>query len=88
MKCANCNNDAVYVYRITEGKFTPYCTKDLPKFLESRRKAGLLETTEDHDSLVTEGLKTLIKIPETTQPEEVAPVVEKVVKKAAKKKAE
>jgi len=44
MKCANCNNDAQYVYKITNDHTILYCAKDLPKFLDERRKAGLLET--------------------------------------------
>ncbi len=45
MKCANCSNDAMYVYRITKSKSVYYCGKDLPSFLEDRRKAGLLDLT-------------------------------------------
>jgi hypothetical protein len=46
MKCANCLNDAMYVYRITKTESVYYCGKDLPSFLEDRRKAGLLNITE------------------------------------------
>jgi len=46
MKCANCSNDALYVYRITKEKSVHYCGKDLPSFLEDRRKAGLLNITQ------------------------------------------
>jgi hypothetical protein len=46
MKCANCSNDAMYVYRITKSNAVYYCGKDLPSFLEDRRKAGLLNITE------------------------------------------
>jgi len=45
MKCANCVNDAMYVYRITKLDSVYYCGKDLPSFLEDRRKAGLLSIT-------------------------------------------
>lgn len=45
MKCANCSKDAMYVYRITKSKSVYYCGKDLPSFLEDRRKAGLLNIT-------------------------------------------
>lgn len=87
MKCANCNNPAVYVYRITADKFTPYCEKDLPLFLDGRRKAGLLETTEEHKAIVVEGTKELIS--ETSIPVVEEPVVEppKPVKKVSKKQA-
>lgn len=46
MKCANCDKDAFYVYQITKQKEVLYCGKHLPNFLEPRRKAGLLKTTE------------------------------------------
>ena len=46
MKCANCSNDAMYVYRITKLESIYYCGRDLPRFLEERRKAGLLNLTE------------------------------------------
>ena len=46
MKCANCDRDAFYVYQITKQKEILYCGKHLPNFLEPRRKAGLLKTTE------------------------------------------
>lgn len=46
MKCANCPDDAMYVYRLTKTKSVHYCGKDLPSFLEDRRKAGLLNITE------------------------------------------
>jgi hypothetical protein len=36
----------MYVYRITKTKSIHYCGKDLPSFLEDRRKAGLLNITE------------------------------------------
>jgi len=46
MKCANCSTDAMYVYRITKTESVYYCGKDLPSFLEDRRKAGLLNITQ------------------------------------------
>ena len=46
MKCANCSKDALYVYRITKSNSVYYCGKDLPSFLEDRRKAGLLNITQ------------------------------------------
>ena len=46
MKCVNCSNDAMYIYRITKLESIYYCGRDLPRFLEERRKAGLLNITE------------------------------------------
>ena len=47
MKCANCANQASYEYRVTTKKSVFYCGKDLPKFLEERKKAGLLKITPE-----------------------------------------
>ena len=46
MKCANCDKPAMFEYRITQTKSIFYCGKDLPGFLEERRKAGLLTITD------------------------------------------
>ena len=46
MKCANCDRDAFYIYQITKQVEVFYCGTHLPNFLEPRRKAGLLKTTE------------------------------------------
>ena len=59
MKCANCNNDAKYLYKITTKTTIPYCEKDLPKFLIERVKAGLLETTDAYKATVADGLTTI-----------------------------
>lgn len=59
MKCANCLNDAMYVYRITKTESVYYCGKDLPSFLEDRRKAGLLNITEAFIEAKEEVVETL-----------------------------
>jgi len=59
MKCANCPNDAMYVYRITKTESVYYCGKDLPSFLEDRRKAGLLNITEAFTEAKEEVVETL-----------------------------
>jgi hypothetical protein len=79
MKCANCDRDALFEYRITKGKSIYYCGKDLPKFLEERKKAGLLKITPAFTEAKESALEQL-------SPETVA--APKPVKKAAKKKAE
>ena len=72
---ANCDNDAFYEYKITSSKSVFYCGKDLPGFLEPRRKAGLLGIT----AKMKEELASAHKALETTaapaaEPE--TPVVE------------
>lgn len=97
MKCANCVNDAFYIYQLTATSQILYCNKHLPKFLEQAKKAGLLKTTESLKQAIDEGMKNIVtpSIPSTVDPiiETVAPVAEEVPapkpkKKAAKKKAE
>ena len=41
-KCANCVNEAPYLYRVTPTFGIPYCSKHVPKFLLSDLKAGNL----------------------------------------------
>lgn len=78
MKCANCDKDALFEYQITKQKSIYYCGKDLPGFLEERKKAGLLKITSAFTEAKESALEQLS--PETV--EEPKPV-----KKAAKKKA-
>jgi hypothetical protein len=79
MKCANCDRDALFEYQITHTKSIFYCGQDLPRFLESRKKAGLLKITSAFTEAKSSALEQLSL--ETVE----AP---KPVKKAAKKKAE
>ena len=85
MKCANCSNDAMYVYRITKTKSIYYCGNDLPKFLENRRKAGLLKITEEF----TEAKETAIEALKVSEvEEEVVEPLPVPKKKTAKKTAD
>jgi hypothetical protein len=70
MKCANCDADAFYVYKLTVTKDILYCAKHLPSFLENRRKAGLLQTTDTYKIIVEDGKKNLNteETPTTTTP--------------------
>ena len=47
MKCANCDKGALFVYQITAEKEILYCGKHLPGFLDARRRAGNLKTTDE-----------------------------------------
>jgi hypothetical protein len=49
----------MYVYRITKTESVYYCGKDLPSFLEDRRKAGLLNITEAFTEAKEEVVETL-----------------------------
>jgi hypothetical protein len=44
--CANCKNDAFYVYEITRDHAIHYCPECLPSFLWGRRDSFTLPTTE------------------------------------------
>lgn len=82
MKCANCDNKASYEYRVTKNKSLFYCGKDLPKFLEERRKAGLLTITDQFSEDLTSALDAL-----STTPVEV-PIEESKPKKKTPKSEE
>jgi len=73
MKCANCDNKASYEYRVTKNKSLFYCGKDLPKFLEERRKAGLLTITDQFSEDLTSALDALSTTPVEVPTEESKP---------------
>lgn len=80
MKCANCDRDAFYVYQITKTVSVLYCGKHLPNFLEARRRAGNLKTTQ----ALKEEKETALSILETVPP---SPTEEPAKPKSRKKKA-
>lgn len=85
MKCSNCDKEALYEYKITLKNSVFYCGKDLPKFLDARKRAGLLTLTEKHaeeKETAIAALSTETVAGETLTEETPAPK-----KKAAKKKA-
>lgn len=59
MKCANCNNNASYEYQITKDNSLFYCGKDLPNFLDERKRAGLLKITEQFNKDLASALDVL-----------------------------
>ena len=59
MKCANCDDTALYEYKLVENKSIFYCGKHLPKFLDGLRKSGNLPTTKFMTSSVEEALSVL-----------------------------
>jgi hypothetical protein len=82
MKCVNCDKDAMYEYQISKENSILYCGKDLPKFLDARRRAGLLKITEEFKEAKESALETL-STNTTESVEEPKPV-----KKASKKSEE
>jgi len=79
MKCANCDKDALFEYQITKKKSIYYCGKDLPGFLEERKKAGLLKITPAFTEAKENALEQLS--PETTEEPKTE---KKTIKKTAK----
>lgn len=54
MKCANCDNDALWVYEPNGANDVPYCEKDLPGFLREQARAGLLTKTDTYEAVAAE----------------------------------
>jgi len=49
-KCANCTNDALYIYSLNADVHTYYCATHVPGFLRAQKNAGLLPTINDFES--------------------------------------
>lgn len=87
MKCANCEDNAFYIYQLTATSQILYCAKHLPKFLLQAKKAGLLKTTDALQSAIEEGLKNITTPVVETPVVEDEPVVEETPDTKPKKKA-
>lgn len=59
MKCANCDEQSLYEYKLVQDKSIFYCGKHLPKFLDNLRKAGNLSTTQHLTESMEEALDIL-----------------------------
>lgn len=84
-KCANCPNDAAYLYEPSESLTIPYCVRCLPSFLVPVMKAGHLKVAASKDKAVKEAIDLLPQASEATP--EPEPEVEKAPAKKAVKKA-
>jgi hypothetical protein len=83
--CANCQEIAVSIYRVTKSSSIPFCSRHLPKFLNSPKYVGTVvkisdlpktlsstkTTTKKSATVVTEP----VTVEETPAVEEVAPEV-------------
>lgn len=74
IKCANCSEDALYVYAANPAFPTYYCPTDLPGFLKDQRNAGHLERVTE-ETVVVEAAPKASKKKAPVVVEEV-PVVE------------
>ena len=90
IKCANCELDALYVYRITDTSAVSYCDGCLPKFLYARKSAGTLDTTAALAKLRQESVDLLKSTPTVVEEspvvvEDVSVEPETATKKSTKK---
>ena len=85
MRCANCSSDAAFEYRLTLDKSVFYCGKDLPRFLEQRKKAGLLKFTQEYKDDQKSALDTVATL-DAIIDEQVTEEALKTKKKASPKK--
>jgi hypothetical protein len=83
MKCANCSKDAMYEYKVSKLNSIFYCGKDLPSFLNERKKAGLLTITEEYKEASVSALEALESVKE-----DVTEEANTTKKKATTKKSE
>ena len=90
MLCAHCSNPALFIYEITPDVNVKYCDNHLPRFLEPRKKAGLLKTTDEWQKGLEDISQTLAVPSTVSEPqeevvsEEVAPAKKRPVKKTTK----
>lgn len=84
MKCANCDRDAMFEYKITKNKSIFYCGKDLPSFLGERKLAGLLQITAAYTEAKDSAIDSLSFVPETTEVSVSIPKKKATTKKSAK----
>lgn len=68
--CANCNNEAYFVYQVTDSYGIDFCSAHVPNFLRSEKNAHLLVTLD----------LPVVEEPQTVSPKKksVDPVVEEV----------
>lgn len=87
-KCANCSEDAMYVYEMSSQNHILYCDNDLPGFLRGAQRAGHLRTTEVFEAQKQSVLAALAAEKFETGEEEEAPAPKPSKKTPVKPKAE
>lgn len=78
-KCANCVNEAPYLYRVTPTFGIPYCSKHVPKFLLSELKAGNLHAPREVVEETPAPTKSKSSKAKASEPVVEEPVVEEPV---------
>lgn len=78
-KCANCVNEAPYLYRVTPTFGIPYCSKHVPRFLLSELKAGNLHAPSEVVEDAPVSTKSKSSKAKASEPVVEEPVVEETV---------
>lgn len=79
--CANCANDAIYTYQVTEDYLIHYCHVHVPSFLNGHRLAGKLalkveEVPEPVVEVAPKSSKKKAEAPVEETPTEEVPITE------------
>lgn len=74
IKCANCLDDALYTYKISEEIYINYCNSHLPSFLASRKASGQINLVVP--AIVEESAKSSKKKTVSEEVPEEEPVAE------------
>jgi hypothetical protein len=64
--CANCSNDAFYIYQVNESFGISYCSYHVPRFLQDQKNAGLLKTTAEFNKAQADALASLATVKDDT----------------------
>lgn len=78
-KCANCVNEAPYLYRVTPTFGIPYCSKHVPRFLLSELKAGNLHAPVEVVEEALVSTKSKSSKSKASEPVVEEPIVEEPV---------
>ena len=69
IKCANCLNEAIFAYQVTGSYSIKYCSRHIPKFLNSPKYTGRLVKMSDLKAPVVEEAPTKSSKKKATTPE-------------------
>ena len=83
MKCVNCSKPALFEYKLTQNKSVFYCNTDLPKFLDERKRAGLLTLTQEYKDASKTALDAVTFEPSPVKDAETPKPKKKTAKKSA-----
>jgi len=88
VKCANCAEPALYVYKTPSVGPIGYCTAHLPSFLRPQAKAGMLDVTDAHAEALSTAMAVLSPEPAAEAVVEPAPKPKRAKKAVPEPEAE